>query len=417
MSSGMAILLLVAIILAGVAAMTIIALYVTYGLWLPYLLSQLADRDLFVTRVEEGTGKWIVKNRQAWRFITSKLSTDPNPVFDDDDSWNLEKVLKDKTNRKLTNAEGEEPGWVHWLDSRLPGGMRWVGWPFIYKIYSYNFRWEYLREAEPLSTENSLIGKRKLANGKWVASFAKRINYIYLRDSVYYFELIGTETKGSTDPNDTSVGIACDIYANATMRVINPYRTVFLVHDWLSSMLELIRPSLRSWIARLTFPEVVRKYEAAEREHDIFLRQPSMPSDAAATGTGIEPPKPIGEYIEVTYGVRVKRIAFDDVIPPESFAVSVTLRTEAEQNKIRTITNAQAEAQRQEIVAQGEAARIKIVTKALKAGGDVALALRTLEAYEALGAQGNTIVLGGGNPVQMLLDSARNKKKEESEKQ
>ncbi|MGD1003734.1 MAG: SPFH domain-containing protein [Minisyncoccia bacterium] len=406
----MAVLLILAIVMCVVMAIAIIVAYFTYPFWLPALWYKLAVRNLFVTMVEEGTGKWIMKSKKAWRFITTSAATDPN------NNWN---VAWDKRKKKkwegLWNENGRESPWVEWIDSKLPGGIRWVGiLPFIYKIYWYNFRWSVLRESEPLDTEDSLVGKRELENGKWVASFAKRIDYIFLRDAVYYLELDEAQTRGSSDPKskDKSVGITVKIYMVATIRVVNPYDTLFKVHDWLSSIFDLLRPSIRSQVSQLPFQDVVGKFEATKREYDLFLQTSVAPPESAAAKIkrGRKPQPTIARYLEYAYGVRIKRIAFDDVIPPDGYTESVNKRAEAEQNRIRIHTEAAAEADRLKTTAVGEAARVSILTKAIKDGGENARLVRTLEAYEMMGANGNTIVLGGEKPVQMLLETGKNTK-------
>jgi regulator of protease activity HflC (stomatin/prohibitin superfamily) len=414
MSVVMAILLTIIVILCSTLAIAIVVAYLTHFLWLPVLLSKMAKRNWPITIVEEGTAKVITNSGKAWRCITASADTDPDLDPDPTKGW---EVTKKKTKEGIWNVNGREPWWVEWIDSHLPGGMRWVGlWPSIYKIHKYNFRWSVLRESEPLASEDSLVGKRQLTNGKWVASFSKRIDYIYLRDSVYYFELSETETRGSSEKGsqDKSVGITVAIYMVATVRVVNPYLALFQVHDWLSSIFDLIRPSIRSWVSSIPAQEVVGKYEAAQREHDIFLRMTGVPDETATAAE--EKPKPIVDYVEHAYGIRVKRIAFDDVVLPEKYTESVILRAEAEQNKIRIHTEAEAEADRLETVAKGEAARVKLLTVAIAKGGDAARLVRTLEAYEAMGAASNTIVVGGQNPVQMLIETSKKGKKGNGEK-
>jgi regulator of protease activity HflC (stomatin/prohibitin superfamily) len=411
MNLVMAVLLTLAVVMCVVMAIAIIVAYFTYPLWLPALWYKLAARNLFVTMVEEGTGKWIMKSKKAWRFITTSAATDPK------NDWNVAwDIKKEKKWKGLWNVTGKESPWVEWIDSKLPDGIRWVGiLPFIYKIYWYNFRWSALRESKPLTTEDGMIGEpRDLKNGKWVASFAKRIDYIFLRDAVYYLELDEAQTRGSSDPNseDKSVGITVKIYMVATIRVVNPYRTLFLVHDWLSSIFDLLRPSIRSQVSQLPFQDVVGKFEATKREYDLFLQTTVAPPESAAAKIkrGNKPQPTIAKYLEYAYGVRIKRIAFDDVIPPDEYTLSVNKRAEAEQNKIRIHTEAAAEADRLETTAKGEAARVKILTKAIADGGEDARLVRTLEAYEMMGANGNTIVLGGEKPVQMLLETSKNTK-------
>ncbi|HUC02189.1 MAG TPA: SPFH domain-containing protein [Candidatus Paceibacterota bacterium] len=406
MGTAISILLLFFVIASAFGILAIVAALITYPIWTP----RLAKRNLLVTIVEEGTGKWIMRNGKAWRFITSRAEKDPHPLHCDVTDEGL--AEHPNPGMKLRTTDGEnsvEPWWVDMIDRLLPGGMRWVGIPWIYSIYEYNFRWSVLRENRPLSTEDGLVEVDELESEKFAVSFAKRIDYVFLRDSVYYFRVSDAETQGAdSDATDKSVGMAIALDLLATIRVTNPYLAFFVVHDWLETSLDLTRPSLRSWVAHRPYQEVNRKTESAQRKFDEFLRQyPAVEGD-----------KCILDYLEETYGVRYKRIAFDAVIPPEEYAKAVNKRAEAVQNAVYIKTIAQANSEQEAILAQGkakaistiadaEAQRILKVNAALKDGGETAFPLRALEAYETMGQNGNTIVVGGNNPVQMLIDSTR----------
>jgi hypothetical protein len=405
----------------GVMAIFLCALAGSYWLWVPWLISVFAGNNFFITVVDEGTGKWIIKGARkkgrAWRFITSDRSTDPSPDFaNPEKSWDITETRQPKSAR-LKNAEGEESWFVDWIDRILPGGIRWVGLPFIYSIHKYNFRWDVLRQSRPGDgkdgsiREDGLVESTKLDNDKWVASFAKRLDYIYLRDAVYYFEVIDAEMKGvikgGADKDKTTlVSMPVDIYMLATIRIVNPYRALFVVHDWLETTFDLIRPNVRSWVAATSYEDVVGKPEVAERNYDTFLKGTNVAAALVPAGVSA---KSIGTYIEDTYGVREKRIAFDAVVPPAAYTTAAIERASAEQKKNTTITNAEADRDRQTIVAEGEANRIATVTAALAAGGDIALELRRLEALESVGEHGNMVVVSGKG-AKMLINPGKDKK-------
>jgi regulator of protease activity HflC (stomatin/prohibitin superfamily) len=313
---------------------------------------------------------------------------------------------------KLRTAagEGKHESWlIQWIDSILPGGMRWVGVPWTYSIYEYNFRWRVLRESKPLDTEDSLVEAIQLESKKWAVSFAKVLDYVFLRDTVYYFRVSKAETQGADNSaEDKSVGMAIAADLLATVRVVNPYSIFFVVHDWLESSLDLVRPSIRSWIANKPYQEINRKTESAQRTFDEFLKNaPKEDGDEY-----------IIAYLEETYGVRYKRIAFDTVIPPDEYAAATTKRAAAVQEAVITVTVAGANAKRALIAAEaakqvaileaeGKAAGIERLTVAVRDGGETALNIMAFETYAGIGANGNAVyVLGGGStpaPVQMLL--------------
>lgn len=280
-------------------------------------------------------------------------------------------------------------------------------------IYAYHFRWNVLRDAIPNpDDEDGMVGSPvKLRGGKYVLSFSKTLDYIFLRDASYYFGIRGAETRGANTAEeyktDPSVGMTVDIDGTVTVRIVNPYKTLFRIHDWLQSSLNILEPAVRNWIANRPYQEVVGKKEAVQREFDAFLIS--------------EEGKELLKYLEDSYGVRLKRVAFEDVLPPDEYTAATTKRAEAVQKALRIGTLADAKSKKTKTLAEGEAgaiktiaeaeaARIKMVNEAIQAGGETALALRTLEAYETMGENGNTVIVGGNNPVQMLIDSSKGRK-------
>src|SRR5262249_7880854 len=162
----------------GILVMIILALIATYKVWFWDLLRHLAEHDIIVTNVEEGTGKLVMLNGRPIRFLTTDAAKDP------DENWDLVRKGEKPVHPAESMRHKQVPltGILAWIDRKiLPGGMRYVGFGFMgYELYWYNFRWEVLRSSEPKLTEDGIVNKRQLSNGKWVASFAKRINYILL---------------------------------------------------------------------------------------------------------------------------------------------------------------------------------------------------------------------------------------------
>ena len=396
----------------------LVAAYLTYKVWLFAFLRRKAEQKIVVRNIDEGTGSLVLQNREAVRFLTAKADTDP------DKKWNLihgnenkdiqsTGVPKEKELRKFSALEDK-------IDRFLPGGMRWVGFGFMgYELLEYNFRWEVLRSSHPgdgkdgRPHEDSLVDVRDLKNGKWVASFAKRIDYIYLRDAVYYFETTGAETKGRIVKDDKGNGVPVpgmpvDIRCEITLRVVNPYLALIDIHDWLESIFGLLRPSMRGWIASRYYEEIQGKLEVSQREYDEFLNSTGIPEEALQKlrDKGVTEevmPKNLREYIEYRYGIRIKRIGFDDIVPPKNYADETIARAAAEQRKVRIEVEASAERSRLTIVAEGEAARLTTVAAAMN--NDTVRELRRLEAMEEVSrGSGSTIVLSGEN-ANLLLNA------------
>ena len=405
MDTALWIILLMFLVAGAISIPVIAAFALTYKMWTPAL----AKRKLFVATPQEGTGMWILKNGRAWRFITTDAKKDPDPLHCDVTEKGMAKWPNPQG--KLRNSDGGcEPWWVQWLDSILPGGMRWIGVPWIYTIYEYNFRWSVLRQSKP-SIEDGLIDSYQLESGKWVACFAKKLDYVFLRNSVYYLRASNSETQGAdNDAADKSVGMAIGMDLVPTVRVINPYTSHFVIHDWLESSLDLVGPALRSWIANNPYQVINRKPESAQRQFDEFLQ----------TALAKENDRCILDVLEADYGVRFESVGIDNIIPPAEYAEATTRRAAAVQDAVRIETLALANSNQLAILArgQGEAVRtladadgyrITTVNAAIdKAPGRNAFALEALATLKDIGENGNTVVLGGTNPVNMLINASKN---------
>ncbi len=405
MDTALWIILLMFLVAGAISIPVIAAFALTYKMWTPAL----AKRKLFVATPQEGTGMWILKNGRAWRFITTDAKKDPDPLHCDVTEKGMAKWPNPQG--KLRNSDGGcEPWWVQWLDSILPGGMRWIGVPWIYTIYEYNFRWSVLRQSKP-SIEDGLIDSYQLESGKWVACFAKKLDYVFLRNSVYYLRASNSETQGAdNDAADKSVGMAIGMDLVPTVRVINPYTSHFVIHDWLESSLDLVGPALRSWIANNPYQVINRKPESAQRQFDEFLQ----------TALAKENDRCILDVLEDDYGVRFESVGIDNIIPPTEYAEATTRRAAAVQDAVRIETLALANSNQLAILArgQGEAVRtladadgyrITTVNAAIdEAPGGNAFALEALATLKDIGENGNTVVLGGTNPVNMLINASKN---------
>jgi regulator of protease activity HflC (stomatin/prohibitin superfamily) len=399
------IVLLIFLVAGAMSVLAAAALALTYQMWTPLL----AKRKLFVVTPQEGTGMWILKNGKAWRFITPDAKKDPDPVHCDVTEKGIAKWPNPEGKLRTSNG-GCEPWWIQWIDSILPGGMRWIGVPWIYTIYEYNLRWSVLRQNKPSDDEEGLINVYQVESGKYVASFAKRIDYVFLRNSVYYLRASNSETQGAdNDSKDKSVGMAIGADLVPTVRVVNPYTAHFVVHDWLESSLNLVGPAIRTWIANHPYQEINRKSESAQRQFDEFLQ----------TAPAKEGDQRILDYLETKYGVRFESIGIDNIVPPAEYATATTRRAEAVQDAVRIVTLAEAEARKTSILADGQAEavkklaeadaeRIRIVNAAIAKAGGNAFGLEALATFKDIGENGNTIIMGGANPVNMMINASKN---------
>ena len=116
-----------------------------------------------------------------------------------------------------------------------------------------------------------------------------------------------------------------------------------------------------------------------------------------------EKPASLAEYLEKTYGVRVKRITFEEVEPPSDYSAAATARAKAEQDALR----AEQEKKRIETLAAAEAERVKKSYDAVIGRGEAGLAIRALESLDKAGeGKGNYIITAGPGLVDGLTKLA-----------
>jgi len=164
------------------------------------------------TKVEEGTAKAIVR-LGAFRKIVMAWKD-----YELDEEWNVKPVSE--IGKKL----------------HLPGGLRFVGfWP-LDKVYTYKFRWRGIELVE---------AKEK------VEFREKTIDYILVKPDVYWTKIEAAETM----PPER---IPLDIEFLVTARVINPYKALFKAPpNWLENVLSRLNALFRDWVATKSLDEIL----------------------------------------------------------------------------------------------------------------------------------------------------------------
>lgn len=320
-----------------------LALLFMSPLLLLFLIRFFAERNIFFTMVNEGSAKAIMKFGKFSRFVMAYEGYTFNM-----ENWDVVPIEeRDSKNQSLSQIAQlwpkKHPWFKRWFGL---GGAKWVGIPGIDEVYWYNFRWSTLRKTKASEDEEEFVSQRDIGRGRYAVSFAKRIDYILLSDYVYYAELQGVETKEL---------MPVDILMLLPIRIMNPYKSLFRVQKWLDATLDLVKPSVRAWIATQNIHEVVGKKEVTGHEHDVILTAQPEPKEAKPEEKKITL---LPEYLVETYGVRVKRITFEEVIPPEDYSKAASRRAEAEQ-----------EAERIATLRDAEYGRFKKITQAVKEEG------------------------------------------------
>lgn len=352
----------------SVVAMFVFALIATYQFWVPWLLKTMADNNFLITTVEEGTAKAFLRyekfNRVAMCWKDYHLTPD----------WDV-----------VSNSE-KDSHWAddHWLDAILPGSLRWLGLPFANSIYEYHFQWTSLRQgvlgsggAMPKDVD-AIVKQEDLTD--LIDSRDRWIDYVLLKVDIYCIAFKSIEDV-------EMIPLSC--IALLTARVTNPYKALFGPQQWLEQTTNFLRGYIKDYIGKNKFSDLTKA--TSKSQADAILE-----SDSPETGVKIR------DYIRDRWGVEIHHLNLVNINPGGK-------RGEAYETAAATMYVKHQEAVGIKEIADAEAYRDTTVAEAVTKAGPNGLTVRALEALEKMGESGNTIVIGGENPVSMLLNTANAK--------
>jgi len=143
-------------------------------------------------------------------------------------------------------------------------------------------------------------------------SHEEELDSLLLKEKTYHLELKGAEDKD---------GIALDIDILLTLRVVNPYKALFGPHNYLEQVLNRTRPLFREYVRKYTFMELSAQKQRAGGELWERLEREGMVNVFNEDG-GLEV---IGEF-ERDYGTRVKDggIEMKRITPPPEYQEAQT---------------------------------------------------------------------------------------------
>ncbi|MCD6178074.1 hypothetical protein J7K03_02410 [bacterium] len=258
----------------------------------------LAPRNLYFTFVREGTAKAIVRGGEVAQMLIQWKGHTLDP-----ETWEV--------------IEGREP-WHPF------GGLRYYGlWP-IYDVYIYDFKWTGVTE-----------------DGKVESHPKETLDYILLKEDVYWAKVEKAEDKNK---------LPLTLELLFTIQVVNPYKALFNIENWLEAVINRARAQTRNIITQKSY------------EHWI--------QDLASIGREIT--ERIGkEEFEERYGIKIRKIEVKDINPPEEYRKATIAKYLAEREKDKIITEAEA-----------EKARIERVYSTIQDFGDIGKLIRVCEAVE-----------------------------------
>jgi len=334
---------------------TLAGLIIFCGLVFFLIWNVLAPRNICFTFVKESMAKIIVRGDKFEKVIIQWREHVLDP------EWNV--------------VDGHEK-------SSVWGGLCFYGfWPLL-DVLSYGFKWTGVTE-----------------DGEKDPHPKEKIDFVLLRADVYWCQVENAEDYNLLPLN---------LELLLTIRIVNPYKALFNIQNWLETVINRMKPKVRDIITQKSFEDWIKKKENL--------------GDEISNGAK----DLLGEFRNI-YGVDVVKIQIKEINPPPEQRTATLKKYLAEQDKKAIEVAADAEAERLKKVATGEKERIEIVYKAVQGFGDVGRLVRTLEAAEksSLAASltvqaipGLSNILGGifGKPVEDVTQTEIKQMKEIIEK-
>ena len=322
----------------------------TLALFVGFLLVYFkwAPNNLFFTFVREGTAKIVVKAHE----FDKVLMVFKNHMLDNE--GNVVEVRGVKPEQSSSKK-------------RFLGGLKYYGfWP-VYDIFIYKFEW---------------IGVKE--NGELDFHPQEVIDYIILKDDVY-----GCLVKGAEDielmPLDVKMAI--------TIRIVNPYKALFVSENWYETTMNRIRSYIRDFITTDTYESFIKQKKRIDRGVWKRLQKEG-----------------ILEELSGRYGVEIRKIEVVSIDPLEKFREATMAKVLALREKDAIITKARAEEERLAIVAQGEKRRINTIYSAIQSFNRLGEKVRGYEALEKSTDKGAKWVI----PLEITKLFSGSEKKEHS---
>ncbi len=322
---------LVSLVLQGIPGILAIALTLISFFLLAFFV--LAPENRFFTFVSEGTAKAVVRSEKFHRIL---FQWEDHTI---DEEGNIVEVSEQ--NPPLSN-------WQMLRMGRLFGGFYFYGFHPVDDIYIYDFEWWGLKpdgtvEYHPRET----------------------LDYILLKEEVYF-----TKVEKAEDYDR----LPLDVSLIMRIRVVNPYKALFRIDNWLEAVINRIKPAVRDRITRERFDQLIRKQEAIGREIYENIRE-------------------IIEGFQRDYGVLVLAVEVINIDPPPEQREATLKEFLAKQERKRI-----------EIEATAESNRIKKVYGRIQEFDELGKLVRVLEALEKSPAQGAKWVILPG--ISDLLSKA-----------
>ena len=351
---------------AGIPIAPIVAILIIYF--------SLASRNRWFTFVKEGTAKIVVLGDKVVdvliQFKGYTLDDDWNIILEDTWTKNGKTLIekKDKLYEKIGKKEVEvkkeeatEPRKEPWHPL---GGLRYYGFYPFKDIYGHEFRWTGVTEDNKPDPHPSEEEREK-------GILKEHLDYIMVKDDVYYAILEEAE--------DVAL-LPLDLGLLFTIRIVNPYKALFKIENWLETVLNRSRTKVRNIITNKAYDDWIKNPEAIETGIKTKLKEKDFLEK---------------EFID-RYGVEIRAIEVKKINPPDECREATLKGRVAEYDRKRILVEADAEAKRLERVGEGESKRIeKVYGTIIKKYGIEGERIRGYEAAEKATVPGSLLLIPG----------------------
>ncbi len=345
------------------AIVAVVILLFVAGIAFPFFLKWLAEENILVTTVKEGTVKGVMRGKSFERFIMSFEGyhlNDPHAPWYDPDTreWEV-----------LPHGREDDRRYDHrrWILKSL--GLYWVGWPWVNQVYVYMFEWN--------ETYLDKDGKTR------VISRSEATDFMYVADFTYAMVTEAAETKDRIPTDDLTL---------VTVAIRNPYRALFSGEDWMRRVSAAINRHVRTFIGENDLQFLINMKDPTRDSTDfskpIIELTKKLPDDT-------EP----GQGLEGRYGVLIRTADLQTVEPAgtaemkKEYQEAMLKFYVAEQNAKATEVEGQAKANVIEMVGVKEAAALEKRLAVIDAHESTGPMLAQLDAMqETSKGPGNTLI-------------------------
>ena len=315
------------LVVGWLPTLTAVVLIVVNFYLFTLLIYILGNRNIFFTVVQEGSVKGVTRIGRAHRCVMAyrghrfrgeigeEFGTED--LWGKDEYWNVVEFRRYLEENSVTFRRPDEGFFREFMRQVLfvdLGGLHFVGmWPF-YRVYTYQFKFTSLRGELPPDFEAGDIRYRQ--------SRVITLDSILVRQETYALEIKGVEDKNL---------IPVDIRVILTGHIVNPFKALFRVQEWLETSANRLLAYIRLEFGRSTWEEFQAKYYKGAGNLEGLL-------------------KPITDDIRNFYGFETVGVEISEFTPPTEFAeASLAVRraqadAEAAEHEARAIrTRAAAE--------------------------------------------------------------------------